>query len=247
MQRRKRSLTQRAWGKLGRGLGKLVDRAYYRHAGGEGRPVFFDVERTHPALRVIDEGYDTIREELLAILPRKDSIPRYHEIDRAQYSISAQGNAAWRTFFVSLSGVGDRLPNRQQCPRTAQIVERIPGLLQAFFSILEPKKSVPAHDGPHHYYLRYHTGFVVPREKPPQIRVKDQFYTWKERESVLFDDSWNHEVFNEAEEVRVVLITDFLRPGPWYLRALFRLHVFSILQSVDEDDTQDLFEKVAIK
>jgi aspartyl/asparaginyl beta-hydroxylase (cupin superfamily) len=247
MQRPKRSLRQRAWGRLGRGLGKLVDRGFFRHAGGERRPVFFDVERTQPALRVIDQNYDVIRQELMAILPRKDSIPRYHEVDGSQYAISAQGEAAWRTFFVSLSGVGERLPNRALCPRTAEIVERIPGLLDAFFSILEPGKSVPAHDGPHLYYLRYHTAFVVPRENPPRLRVKDQYYTWKERESVLFDDSWNHEVENHAREVRVVLITDFLRPAPWYLRTLFRLHIACILRSVDEHDVQELFQKVAIK
>ena len=244
---RQRSLRQRAWGKLGRELGKLVDRAYFRHDGGTERPVFFDVGTTHPALRVIDDNYDTIREELLAILPHMQGIPRYHEVDGAQYAISSPGTAAWRTFFVSLRGVGERLPNRARCPRTAEIVERVPGLLGAFFSILEPGKSVPAHDGPHYYYLRYHTAFVVPREKPPRIRVKDRYYTWKERESVLFDDSWNHEVHNEADEVRVVLITDFLRPGTWYLRALFRLHVACLWRSVDEGDVQELFEKVALR
>ena len=93
----------------------------------------------------------------------------------------------------------------------------MPGVLGAFFSILDPKKTVPAHEGPFMGYLRYHLALVVPEEKPPTIRVKDRFHTWKERESVVFDDSWEHEVLNESEGQRVVLIVDFMRPMPWPL------------------------------
>ncbi len=230
--------------KTGVFIKRRLDRLYYHHAGGPARPVFFDVERTFPALRVIDQNYDVIREELLAILPRKDSIPRYHEVDFSQTSISTKSPGAWRTFFVSVHGAGNRLPNRHLCPRTVEIVERVPDLLQAFFSILDPRKSVPAHDGPHFSYLRYHTGFVVPHENPPKIRVKDQFYTWKERESVLFDDSWNHEVYNESDGVRVVLITDVARPGPLYLRLLQRLALRLTLLGIEDDAWETLFERV---
>jgi aspartyl/asparaginyl beta-hydroxylase (cupin superfamily) len=95
-------------------------------------------------------------------------------------------------------------------------------VVQAFFSILEPGKVVPAHNGPFFGFLRYHLGMVVPTDKPPSIRVRDQVYTWKERESVMFDDSWNHEVMNESEQYRVVLCVDVLRPMPWPLSALNR-------------------------
>ena len=76
-------------------------------------------------------------------------------------------------------------------------------------------KSVPAHCGRHYYYLRYHTAFYVPKKDPPSIRIKDQHYTWIEGESVLFDDSWDHEVKNDSDEIRVVLIVDVLRPMPF--------------------------------
>ena len=51
------------------------------------------------------------------------------------------------------------------------------------------------------------------------MRVKDQLPTWEEGRSVLFDDSWNHEVFNSSDDLRVVLIVDVLRPMPFSLHA----------------------------
>ena len=101
----------------------------------------------------------------------------------------------------------------------------VPNLFQAFFSILEAGKSVPPHNGPHLGYVRYHLGLIVPQDNPPSIRVKDQVYTWKEGEGVLFDDSWNHEVMNQSSSDRVILLVDTLRPLP------MRLHLFNLFYS----------------
>ena len=90
----------------------------------------------------------------------------------------------------------------------------LPGVL------LDPRggKSIPVHEGPYRGYLRYHLGLVVPAEDPPSIRIKDQHYTWREGESILFDDSWEHEVINHCPEDRVVLIVDIRRPDALPLR-----------------------------
>jgi aspartyl/asparaginyl beta-hydroxylase (cupin superfamily) len=52
----------------------------------------------------------------------------------------------------------------------------------------------------------------VPKNNPPKMRVKDEFYLWEEGKSIVFDDSLEHEVYNKSDETRVVLIVDFLRP-----------------------------------
>ena len=187
---------------------------------GEERPAFFDIDTTFPELRRIDESYDAIRAELLPVLPRLDELPRYHEVDEGQAEISAEGDRDWRVLFVHMHGAEASLPNRDLFPRTTAAIARVPDTLQAFFSILEPGKSVPAHNGPYFGYLRYHTAFVVPLGEPPRLRVNRDLYTWKEGESVLFDDSWEHEVINESDSVRVVLILDFMRPLPPHLALL---------------------------
>ena len=82
---------------------------------------------------------------------------------------------------------------------------------------------MPAHCGPYRGYLRYHLGLKVPQKNQPSIRIKDQHYTWIEGESVLFDDSWDHEVKNDSDESRVVLIVDVLRPMPFAFSIVNRM------------------------
>jgi aspartate beta-hydroxylase/beta-hydroxylase len=125
----------------------------------------------------------------------------------------------WRVFML-LSTLGIPRKNQAKCPRTTALVRQVPGVIQAFFSILDPGKSIPAHCGPWLGYLRYHIGLRVPANNPPSIRVKDQIHTWEEGRSVVFDDSWEHEVYNKSDGIRVVLIVDFLRPMPLPVHAL---------------------------
>jgi aspartyl/asparaginyl beta-hydroxylase (cupin superfamily) len=227
-------------------LWRAVDRLYYLHAGGPDRPVFFDVDRTCPALKAIDRNFDVIRAELEPLLAHVEKFPRYHEVDARQTSISAVSPGNWRTLFVHIGAAGKSFPNRRLFPRTAAVLDGIPGIGQAFFSILDPRKSIPAHDGPHHYYLRYHTAFVVPRRDPPTLRVKDRYHTWKEGESLLFDDSWNHEVMNESDGMRVVLITDVQRPAPWPLRLLHRAAFLVGRWGIPEREWEALFERFQV-
>jgi aspartyl/asparaginyl beta-hydroxylase (cupin superfamily) len=51
------------------------------------------------------------------------------------------------------------------------------------------------------------------------MRVKDQYHTWEAGRSILFDDSWNHEVVNRSDDIRVVFIVDVMRPLPLHLHA----------------------------
>jgi len=193
----------------------MVNGFFDLYTGGRRRPVFFDAFGTRPELPDLERHFAVIREELSGIMPRMDRIPRYHELDSTQHDISAevQPDKAWRVFM--LYAMGEKpVSERKQCPQTAALLDQIPGLFQAFFSILEGGKNIPAHRGPYRGYLRYHLGLIVPKTAPPSIRIKDQHYTWQEGRGILFDDSWEHEVFNQAQEMRVIIVVDILRPMP---------------------------------
>ncbi|MBI5716935.1 MAG: aspartyl/asparaginyl beta-hydroxylase domain-containing protein [Burkholderiales bacterium] len=198
---------------------RTLNYAFFLEAGGEQRPAFFDIDATYPALRLLDRHRDEIRRELEPLLAERGRIPQYHEVDRTQADISGQGAAdkAWRVFMLKWVA-GGVAANRARCPRTAALLDGVPGVISAFFSILEPGKCVPAHDGPYLGYLRYHLALKVPAENPPSIRIKDTTHTWVDGGSILFDDSWNHEVYNGASEMRVVLIVDVPRPMRWPYR-----------------------------
>jgi beta-hydroxylase len=103
--------------------------------------------------------------------------------------------------------------NCRRCPETARLVEAVPGMKTAFFSMLGPRKSVPAHRGPWRGVLRYHLALVVPEPRAQcGIRVADQIGHWQEGKSLVFDDAYEHEVFNHTDGRRVVLFMDIVRP-----------------------------------
>jgi len=184
-------------------------------AGGDRRPVTIDVDATRPELRRLEQQWQTIRREVEGILPNLANVPRYHDLDPGQSRIAAtEAGANWRVFMLYAYG---QMPakNRALCPETCRLLEGIPGLYAAFFSILDPGKSVPAHEGPLRTYLRYHLAIITPKNNPPSIRVKDHIHTWQEGGGFFFDDSWEHEVTNKSDGVRVVLIVDIIRPLPW--------------------------------
>lgn len=202
------------------------------YTGGKRRPVFFEIESTCPELRALDRNFPAIREELLGVLGNKQEIPRYHEVDQMEEYISntVDTDKGWKVFFLYAMGEKPEA-NCARCPRTSALLDGVPNRMQAFFSILEAGKSIPTHCGPYRGYIRYHLGVVVPQNEPPTIRIRDRFYTWKEGESVLFDDSWDHEVFNKSDGDRVVLIVDIRRPMPLVLDSINRF-VESVMRVV---------------
>jgi aspartate beta-hydroxylase/beta-hydroxylase len=177
------------------------------------RPTYFDIAETYPELDLITKAYPAIRKEFDALMASGIDMPEYHEVDSGERAISSATPKRWNVFVLEVLGYKVE-PNRARCPETCRVLDRVPNLVQAFFSILDPGKSVPEHEGPYLGYLRYHLGLRVPKNNPPKIVVNAQPYTWKEGEAVLFDDSWPHAVINDSDEMRAVLIVDVRRPLP---------------------------------
>ena len=195
-------------------LGSL-NRFYDVYTGGARRPVVFDIDAVCPQLRALERHWQDIRAEVVALRQERAHMPRYHELDAIHTTISIEKdpNVNWRLFYLYSMGEKPEA-NRARCPKTSALLDNIPGLFQAFYSVLEGGKSVPAHEGPYRGYLRYHLGLVVPKGNPPSIRIGNVHHTWKEGESFFFDDSWDHEVFNSCPEDRIILIVDIARPMP---------------------------------
>ena len=202
-----------------------INRMLFRRIGGDSRPTFFDIDETYPSLNAVTSRYALIRTEFEDVIARTSDLPTYHDIDPAEAPISNTTPKKWNVFLLHLLGrqvaAGEKL-----CPGTCRIVSGIPGVVQAFFSILEPGKKVPLHNGPYFGYLRYHLGLQVPNVNPPFLRINNQRYRWREGEAVLFDDSWPHEVVNTSNESRAVLIIDVMRPMPVVGSVLNKLAVF---------------------
>jgi beta-hydroxylase len=125
----------------------------------------------------------------------------------------------WRSFF--LWGYGFPIEdNLARCPRTRAAIERIPGLNTAFFSILAPGTHIPEHRGVSKGLITCHLALIVPPDGDVRMRVGDRVVRWAEGQTLVFDDTYRHEVWNDTQGTRVVLLIQFerplRRPGKWF-------------------------------
>lgn len=191
----------------------------------DGNRAFFEPE-DFPWVRTLEASWSVIRRELDLLLKHKEDIPNLQDISPEQSSL-AHGED-WKSFFFY--GFGHKIArNCFLCPETAHIVSKIPGLKMAMFSILAPKSHITAHRGPYKGVLRYHLGLLIPASGTAcRIRVAGETRSWQEGRSLIFDDSYEHEAWNDSDCHRVILFVDFVRPLPFPLSVLNRLTVGQI-------------------
>lgn len=161
-------------------------------------------------IELLEDNYKEIQKELFAIIAAQKDIPNIQELFNKDIELS--NDNGWKTYFLQL--FFNRVEhNRQECPKTAELLDNVPNLVSAFFSILGPEKHIPAHRGFFNGILRYHLGLIVPVPHTDcLIRVNNDYRSWEEGRSLIFDDTYSHEVWNNSAHIRIVLILDFVRP-----------------------------------
>jgi aspartyl/asparaginyl beta-hydroxylase (cupin superfamily) len=176
-----------------------------------GDATFFPLER-FPWVAHIEEHWTVIREEAQRLLEDQAELANFQDISKDQIEITDDDR--WKTFFIYGYGFEAKL-GVEMCPRTAALMREIPGMTTAMVSILSPRKHIGDHRGPYKGVLRYHLGLIVPKDAEAcRIRVGEDIRHWEEGKSLIFDDTFNHEVWNDTDETRVVLFVDVLRPLP---------------------------------
>ncbi len=163
-----------------------------------------------PWIAELEAGTPTIRAEAEALLKDRMSVPSVREISPDHGKIAL--DEKWRSFF--LWGYGVRIDaNCARCPETERILEKIPGLLTAFYSIMLAGARVPRHTGPTKAILTTHLGLIIPAEREKcHMNVGDQDVIWQEGRAVIFDDMFPHEVWNDTSEDRIILLLHVKRP-----------------------------------
>jgi len=178
-----------------------------------------------PWARAFEANWQVVRAELERILRYRDELPRLYEVSPGNTRISADDN--WKSFV--LYGFGYRAENNcKLCPETARLLATVPGVENAFFSILSPGASIPPHKGIAKGLLRCHLGLIVPKRNDAcRMYLDGTPHAWQEGRVLLFDDTHTHAVQNSTTEDRVVLLFDFERPmtarGRWTSRTLLFL------------------------
>lgn len=169
------------------------------------------MDRTHfPWLPLLENNWETIRDEALALLPFRDAIPPLSEISPDHARLDAEQK--WRSFF--LWGYGYRSKsNCDRCPETTKIMRRVPGLRTALFSIHEPGMTIAPHRGVTAGVCVVHLGLKIPQSyEKCAIRVENEIVHWRDGQAFVFDDTREHETWNNTDEDRVILLLHVDRP-----------------------------------
>ncbi len=171
-----------------------------------------------PWLDAVEAETDTIRSELREVLKDEQAFTPYVEGEQERPAQDYQGllkNTDWSAFFLWKNGV--EVPeNAARCPATLKALAqapltairgRAPSIL---FSLLRPGAHIPPHTGYFNARLICHLPLIVPDNC--RFRVGNELRTWKEGRAWVFDDTMEHEAWNDSREVRVILLFDIWRP-----------------------------------
>lgn len=157
-----------------------------------------------------------IRAELDAVLAQTHDFPPYVENDPARPNKvhGLVANRDWGGFHLLR---GDPVePNASLCPETIEALKLVPHPVirgrspMALFSLLKPGTHIFPHNGLINTRLICHLPLVVP--EGCRFRVGNETRPWEEGKLLIFDDSIQHEAFNEGASRRVVLLFEIWRP-----------------------------------
>lgn len=131
----------------------------------------------------------------------------------------------WRKFY--LKWYGDPHPSAQRlCPETVRLLEHVPGIRAAMFSLLPPGAELSLHSDPLACSFRYHLGLETPNDDACFINVDGRPLSWRNGKDFVFDETYPHYARNNTDAVRLILMCDVDRPMNIVGRAINYLYQF---------------------
>lgn len=172
-----------------------------------------------PWLDALEAAADDIRSELMDVLEEGKAVLDPYVSDQpgidVRYYKELNRSRRWGVYPFWREGV--EFPDHlARCAKTAAALKDwpkwdVPGSgPTALFSILAPKTHIPAHTGPTNTRLVVHLALTIP--DGCRFRVGGEVRTWESGKAFVFDDTINHEAWNDSHEPRAVLIVDTWSP-----------------------------------
>jgi aspartyl/asparaginyl beta-hydroxylase (cupin superfamily) len=161
-----------------------------------------------------------VRGELIELLKGgTDRFRAYIQADSGSIRLDSnkalQDSNDWSALFLCENGRVD-FDLVDRCPRTWEAVQRAPLPKvagwgpTAMFSLLKAGARIAPHTGMFNTRLTCHLPLIVPGGC--RFRVGNEVREWQEGKLLIFDDTIEHEAWNDGGEDRVILIFDIWRP-----------------------------------
>lgn len=181
-------------------------------------PVAFFERGAFPWLDPIEAATDAIRAEFLAVLEGEAGFEPYLTYPPDQpHNQFAELNNSPRWSAYHLVQMGQKVEsNAARCPLTMQALQHAPQPEQAgrtpsaMFSLLKPHTHIPPHTGVSNVRLVTHLPLIIPDRCA--FRVGNERREWVPGKAWVFDDTIEHEAWNDSDKLRVVLIFDIWHP-----------------------------------
>jgi aspartyl/asparaginyl beta-hydroxylase (cupin superfamily) len=193
---------------------------------------FHDREQ-FPGLDAFEAATSTIRQEFEALIAAEaaEMVPYIQYPDHVPVAQWRELNKNRDWTAIHLLQNGERVEaNARHCPRTMEAIAKLPqpqvpgASPNAMFSLLAPRTRIPPHTGVANTRLVCHLPLIVP--PGCGFRCGATTREWKIGEAFVFDDTIEHEAWNDSGELRVVLIVDLWPPA---LRAAEREAVAAVI------------------
>ncbi len=194
-----------------------------------GRTEFFDPAQ-FPWIPGVEARADEIKEELDGLLSRVDQLPNFQDIQEEQRMLTQDDR--WKVFLFYGYGVPCRwqLPTLSAHRRDRRID---PGNDDGDVLGAAPAQAHPAScrtvEGC--AALSPRRAHAAPMKQSPASASAAVRSTGGQGRSLVFDDTFDHEAWNDSDEIRVVLFVDVIRKLPWYLAVPNRAFIGAIRHS----------------
>ncbi|MES2762992.1 MAG: aspartyl/asparaginyl beta-hydroxylase domain-containing protein [Bacteroidota bacterium] len=159
-----------------------------------------------PELKILEDNFQIILNELQNL---RQSSENGFWLDTFPEYLHPNSKNIWKVFTFKFFGIKHPL-NCSLCPKTFEILNQIPELISADFSYLPAKTKIKPHKGFTKMVLRAHLGLIIPSDCA--LRVGEEIKTWQPGKMLIFDDSFEHEAWNDSNEDRFILMLDIANP-----------------------------------
>ena len=166
-----------------------------------------------PDLSLVKEEWEVIRKEALSIMDDNIFEQTIKPGEDSSYDIGFRTffKYGWSKFYCTWYGY-THASALQNCPKTVEIVNRIPSVNGAMFTLLPPGSQLTRHCDPIGCSLRYHIGLSTPNDDDCYINIDGSSYSWRDGDAILFDETYLHFARNDTDTPRLILMLDVERP-----------------------------------
>ncbi len=166
-----------------------------------------------PDLDLLRQNWQAIREEGLELVRQNyfDATKRPGTAGYYDVGFRTFFKYGWSRFYLHWYGYTHHSA-RRLCPRTVEILQKVPAVHGAMFAFLPRRSQLTRHADPIAVSLRYHLGLATPNCDACFINVDGRDLSWRDGEAIMFDETYLHYVSNDTDADRLILMCDVKRP-----------------------------------